>query len=186
MEEARSLWTELPPKTSLEIEIGCGNGHFLSAYGKEHPDRRLIGVDLKSGRCAKSVRKINRLGLSDTHIVCGRAEDLLKELPRSCVDAFHVYFPDPWPKNKHRRRRFLRMENLEYLHSNLKPGGDLYFVTDFFDYFLQAKILLLLQNGWNLRSSNPPDVFFESMFSRRFSDLGKNLFCVHALKKRET
>ena len=183
LEEVRCLWAGLPEGINVEIEIGCGNGHFISAYGARHPERLLVGVDIKAGRCGKALHKINRLGLSNTHIACCRAEEVVNGLAESSVDGFHFYFPDPWPKNKHRRRRFLRMANLQLLQRSLKPGGDLHFVTDFFDYFLHTKIILLLQGNWSVLTSAPPDEFTKSMFSRRFTDLGKNLFHLHAKKK---
>jgi tRNA (guanine-N7-)-methyltransferase len=164
----------------FEIEIGCGNGHFLTEYARELGDAVLLGVDLKPERCEKAARKAARLGLSRVLIVCARAESLIEALAPAVVDAFHIYFPDPWPKSRHRRRRFLRMPQLDELHRRLKPGGRFYFATDFFDYYLQAKLLLLAHGGFALEESTPPPQAFLSVFGQKFADWGRRFHAVVA------
>ncbi len=167
----------------FEIEIGCGNGHFLTEYARDLGDAVLLGIDLKPERCEKAAHKARRLGLERVLIVCGRAEALVEGLAPAAVDAFHLYFPDPWPKSRHRRRRFLRMPQLEALHSRLKPGGRIYFATDFFDYYLQTKLLLLAHGGFALEESTPPPQAFLSVFGQKFADWGRRF---HVLVARRT
>ena len=112
-----------PTAQRLEIEIGCGNGHFLTAYGAQHTSTQFVGVDLKMKRCLKTLKKIDAAELNNVEVVCGRAEEVLRKLGRDTVDAFHIYFPDPWPKSRHQGRRLLDSESLDLLLRLLKPGG---------------------------------------------------------------
>lgn len=168
---------------TVEIEIGCGNGHFLTYYAEGKEERWLLGIDIKEKRCAKALKKIDRCGFGNVHIICGRAEEFIRRLPASRIGGFHIYFPDPWPKNKHRQRRFFRMPQLDLLTAALEPGGLIYFTTDFFDYYLQAKLLTLLHPSLILLEPSPPDEFFESVFSRKLSRMGRRIFCVSSRKK---
>ncbi|MBN1696873.1 MAG: hypothetical protein JW881_05115 [Spirochaetales bacterium] len=166
----------------IEIEIGSGNGHFLVAYGEKAKDTFLIGIELKKKRCLKILKKIKNRSLHNITVVQEKAEVLLQRLPPRCIDHYHVYFPDPWPKTRHRRRRFIRKSNLDILCNTLKPGGRLSFATDFFDYSVQAKLLLLLHPGFTLMDDNPPEEVFLSVYANKFMDHGQKIYLMTARK----
>ena len=128
----------------VELEIGSGNGHFLAARSATCPDTLVIGTEIKSERCRKAARKLSSAKADNAVIIRARAEQVIGWLPPASLDAVHIYFPDPWPKRRHRRRRLLRRGVVEELARLLRPGGCLYLVTDFYDYYLQAVVLLLL------------------------------------------
>jgi tRNA (guanine-N7-)-methyltransferase len=182
--EIDSLLSGQQGLSNVEIEIGCGNGHFLVEYGERQPDALLIGVELKKRRCEKSIRKIKDRGLDNIHIVWGRAEEVLQRLPNESIDAFHIYFPDPWPKSRHRRRRLFRMPYLRALCQKLKTGGAINFATDFFDYYLQAKVLILLHPRLQLADAPPTPELNLSLFNQRFTCAGKEIFFTSAIKNR--
>jgi len=163
------------PGQRLELEIGCGNGHFLAEYCSRNPSTLYIGVEIKASRCEKACRKIERRGLGNAYVVEGRAEDVLGFLPPASVDLVHLYFPDPWPKSRHRRRRFLRMPNLDRLAGILAPGGAILFATDFFDYYLHTKLLFSLHPDLVPSDAGVPEETFLSVFGKRFQDLGKTV-----------
>jgi tRNA (guanine-N7-)-methyltransferase len=165
-----------------EVEIGCGNGHFLTEYAAEKPGTLLIGVDIKKGRCAKARDKAEKRGLSNVTIVQGLAEILLQDLPSGCVDAFHIYFPDPWPKSRHRKRRFFTMENLRRLHAKLREGGMIYFGTDFFDYYLQAKVLVVVHGGFRLIDEAAPPAVRNSLYGMKASGADKDVHLFTAVR----
>jgi tRNA (guanine-N7-)-methyltransferase len=96
-------------------------------------------------------------------------------LPGESVDKFHIYFPDPWPKSKHRKRRFLKQPMLDEVDRCLKPGGSIYFASDIFDYFFQVKILTVLHQGLEITQEMLPDEVFTSMYSRKMKDAGKKI-----------
>jgi tRNA (guanine-N7-)-methyltransferase len=157
----------------IVVVIGCGNGHFISAYGETKPDTLLIGIDIKKKRCLKAREKAAKRGLDNISIIHGSAEALLCEIPPGSVDTFHIYFPDPWPKSRHRKRRFFTMETLRMMHDRLKDGGKIHFGTDFFDYYMQAKVLVALHQGFQLVVEPSLPQVLSSLYARRFADARK-------------
>jgi tRNA (guanine-N7-)-methyltransferase len=180
VEQAREIVAARASASRIEVEIGSGNGHFLTQYGRDRSDTLLIGVDLKARRCDRAAQKAERLGLDHVLFVCALAEQLLDALPSGSVDSFHLYFPDPWPKSRHRRRRFVRRDRVDELHGLLRRGGLIHFATDFFDYYVQAKLLLLAHGGFELEGKTPPPEAFVSVFGRKFAEWGRSFYTVVA------
>jgi tRNA (guanine-N7-)-methyltransferase len=162
----------------VEIEIGSGNGHFLAAYGARMTDCTLLGIEAKIKRCEKIEKKVSAGRLDHIGVFRGRAEALCERLEPGSVDAFHVYFPDPWPKTKHRRRRLLRLPTFELLHRVLKNRGRIFFGSDVFDYYLQVKVLALVHGGFTVTEEPVPPEAVHSLFSLLTGRAGKKL---HAL-----
>jgi tRNA (guanine-N7-)-methyltransferase len=124
----------------LEVELGCGDATFLVEYAARHPERNFLGVERLLGRLRKLDRKGRRLGLTNlrgVRIECGYFLEYL--LPPGSVAALHVYFPDPWPKKKHRHRRLINERFPELARRVLQPGGVVYLRTDDADYFAQMQ-----------------------------------------------
>jgi tRNA (guanine-N7-)-methyltransferase len=168
--------------SACEVEIGCGNGHFLASYAATRPGTLLIGIDLKARRCRRAREKAKKRGLLNVHILHGPAETFLRDFPPGSVDAFHIYFPDPWPKSRHRKRRFFTMETLQEMWSRLRAGGRLHFGTDFFDYYLQAKVLVALHGGFRLTEEPAPEQILSSMFGQRFVEANKTIRIFSAVR----
>ena len=166
----------------LEVEIGCGNGHFLAEYCEKKQSSFLIGIELKKKRCMKAQMKIERKALTNAAVIRCRAEEFIKRIPASLVDQYHIYFPDPWPKTKHRKRRFMRMFNLELVYCSLKKRGLILFTTDFFDYYLQTKLLFLLHPGLKISDKVPPEETFISIYGKKFTGMGKEIYTIAARK----
>jgi len=122
----------------LVIELGCGDGSFLLDYTKANPQYNFIGVERLLGRINKIDRKGRRLGLTNLHGVRIESGYFLKYLlPPGSAEALHIYFPDPWPKLKHRRHRFINERFPSLAVQALRPGGAVYLRTDDEDYFAQ-------------------------------------------------
>ncbi len=167
---------------SCEVEIGCGNGHFITAYAAGRPGTHLVGIDIKEKRCRKARDKAEKRGLKNVTIVQTAAETFLHDLPPGSVDAFHIYFPDPWPKSRHRKRRFFTMETLCLMHAGLRGAGRLYFGTDFFDYYLQAKVLVALHEGFRITEEPAPEPVLSSLYGQRFTGEKKSIHIFTALR----
>jgi len=167
----------------FEVEIGCGNGHFLSEYAAAKPETLLVGIDIKKKRCLKAREKAAKRGLANVTIVHGSAEAFLREIPPGTVDAFHIYFPDPWPKSRHRKRRFFTGESLAMMHDRLKDGGKIHFGTDFFDYYMQAKVLVALHEGFQLVAEFSPPQVLSSLYGRKFADARKPIHIFSARRE---
>jgi tRNA (guanine-N7-)-methyltransferase len=128
------------PARPLEVDVGCGFGRFLLARAAAHPERQFLGIDRQLGRIRKIDRKLARAGL--THVRLLRLEafySLQFLLPLHRVRTFHVYFPDPWPKRRHHRRRLFSEAFLDVLWSRLEPGGTVEVATDHLDYFADIR-----------------------------------------------
>ncbi|HEX4262717.1 MAG TPA: tRNA (guanosine(46)-N7)-methyltransferase TrmB [Verrucomicrobiae bacterium] len=131
--------SQLFPKVQpLEVELGCGDASFLVNHAKAHPKHNFIGVERLGGRIRKLDRKGRRAGLTNlrgVRIESGYFLEFL--LPPKSVAALHVYFPDPWPKRKHLKNRFINERFIEIAQRVLTPGGIVYLRTDHEDYFEQ-------------------------------------------------
>ncbi len=166
----------------IDLEIGCGNGHFISEYAKLNTERLFIGIEIKKQRCLKSLKKVENNKLTNVQIVNAKAEELLNLLPDNSIHTIHIYFPDPWPKNKHRKRRFLRYPTLNTFHRVLRTKGRIYFVTDFFDYYIQTKILFIKHPHFTVVKGNLPQNVLNSIYGQKFVAIQKPIHSIIAMK----
>lgn len=128
----------------LHVELGSGDGSFLAQYAALHLDWNFIGVERLLGRLRKVDRKGRRAGLANLRAVRIEAAYFLEYLlPKNCASALHVYFPDPWPKRKHRKHRLINERFPELARAALVPGGAVYLRTDDADYFAQMRAVFL-------------------------------------------
>lgn len=122
----------------LEVELGCGDATFLAEYAARHPERNFLGVERLLGRIRKLDRKGRCAGLTNLRGVRIESAYFLEYLlPPHAASALHVYFPDPWPKLKHRRHRLINERFPTLAWQALAPGGCIYLRTDDEDYFRQ-------------------------------------------------
>jgi len=122
----------------LEVELGSGDGSFLAHYAAAKPDRNFIGVERLLGRLRKLDRKGLRARLDNLRLLRIEASYCLEYLlPPHSVAALHIYFPDPWPKKKHRKHRLINERFSTLAWHALAPGGAVYLRTDDEDYFGQ-------------------------------------------------
>ncbi len=119
----------------VEIDIGSGKGRFLLEWASAHPEVGLLAVERARAYLILAAERAARRGLPNVRLLHTTAEDLLfRCLAPASVAAVHVYFPDPWPKKRHHKRRFFRPENVARLAEVLSPGGLLRVKTDHADY----------------------------------------------------
>jgi tRNA (guanine-N7-)-methyltransferase len=124
----------------LQVELGSGDGSFLAQYAALHPEWNFIGVERLLGRLRKIERKGQRAGLANMKGVRIEASYFLEYLlPKNSAAALHIYFPDPWPKRKHRKHRLINERFPQLARAALVPGGVVYLRTDDADYFAQMK-----------------------------------------------
>lgn len=136
---------------TLTLEIGCGHGHFLTAYAAAHPERRCLGLDIANDRVERAMRKRNRARLTNLDFVHADADDLLAALPEEIrLDEVFVLFPDPWPKRRHHKNRLMQAEFLTRLAARCRPGAALYFRTDYAPYFAEARGVVAEHPDWSI------------------------------------
>lgn len=130
------VWEEVfANKNKVEVDLGCGKGVFSFERAMADPERNFMGVD-RSGKWMRRKKEGGeRLGLANLRFLKSDIEVFLQRISNESVDIFHVYFPDPWPKRRHRQRRLLNAEFLRHACSKLKSNGALLVATDDADYF---------------------------------------------------
>jgi tRNA (guanine-N7-)-methyltransferase len=135
----RLVLTQLFSKPQpLEVELGCGDASFLAEYARRNPDQNFIGVERLLGRIQKLDRKGRRAGLANLRGVRIESAYFMQYLlPPRAASALHIYFPDPWPKKKHRWHRLINEGFPAFARAALVPGGVVYLRTDDADYFAQ-------------------------------------------------
>ncbi|MEN6407273.1 MAG: tRNA (guanosine(46)-N7)-methyltransferase TrmB [Thermoguttaceae bacterium] len=120
----------------LQIEVGSGNGLFLRTAAAACPDVEFIGIEVVKKYAEFTAASLAKLGLPNARIAMADALRIFSELiPDNALAAVHVYFPDPWWKKRHRKRRVLRESFLRDVERTLRPGGSLHFWTDVEEYF---------------------------------------------------
>jgi len=131
----------------VHIEIGTGKATFLLSQARTKPSINFLGIERANKYYRYAVDRIGRWGLTNVRIVHTDAAAFLANfIPDSSVDCFHIYFPDPWPKRRHHKRRFFCSTNLEHLIRCLKTGGQLRIATDHAEYFEKIQKLVTDQS----------------------------------------
>ena len=127
----------------LELEIGSGKGLFIRNAARKRPEHDFLGIEIGKKYAIFSAAGIAKANLTNAKMICGDAAQFLDQwIPPNSLYAVHVYFPDPWWKRAHKKRRILREEVLKLIERNLLPGGTLHFWTDVQEYFETTLALL--------------------------------------------
>ena len=125
----------IPGRNDWEVEIGFGKGRYLLRRACEKPEAGFVGVEVASAYYRLASKRAQRRHLENIVLIRGEALYLLSaSLPVEFASAVHVYFPDPWPKARHQKRRLFDAETVDLVLGLLNPGGYLYFATDHLDY----------------------------------------------------
>jgi tRNA (guanine-N7-)-methyltransferase len=136
--ERLNLAACFPRPQPIEVELGAGDGSFLIEWAEQNPHTNFLGVERLWGRLKKIEKRARRGGLENVRGLRLEAAYFAEYLiSRESVAAFHIYFPDPWPKRKHRQNRLINAAFTEVLRAALQPGGVVYLRTDDRDYFEQ-------------------------------------------------
>ena len=142
-------WDENPDRSALDLdrlfagrpvwlEVGFGGGEHLVHQAVRNPDVGLIGAEPYINGVAMLLGKIRGAGATNIRVHPGDARDLMDVLPKGAVEKAFLLYPDPWPKKRHHRRRFVTAEHLDPLFALLKPGAEFRIATDISDYVRQA------------------------------------------------
>ena len=118
------------PKRALWLEIGFGGGEHLAAQAQAHPDVGFIGCEPFLNGMARLLDLVDALGLANVRVHRGDALDVLEALPDASLGRVFLLHPDPWPKARHAKRRFINPGPLDRLAARLEPGGELRVATD--------------------------------------------------------
>ena len=120
----------------VEIEIGIGKGRFILDAARRREDVNYVGVEWAMKYLRMAHARCVRRELSNLRFVRADAREFVEFfVPECSVNAYHIYFPDPWPKKRHHKRRLFNREFLNEVERTLMPGGLLWLATDFAEYF---------------------------------------------------
>lgn len=167
------------PSRPMEIDLGCGDGTFLTGMAAHHPERDFLGVERMLGRVCKTARKIESGRLPNARIM--RVESAYAVawlLPEASVSRLHLLCPDPWPKKKHAARRLVNQgEFLDGLSRILAPSGEFLLKTDDEPYFQDALASLESRAHQFRRLEWPEDSFFypTTDFEQSWLNIGRSM-----------
>ena len=165
----------------LEVDVGCGKGMFLERACTGQPDHNFLGIEVSRKYARFSAARLAKHRVGNGIVVEGDAQRIFAELlPRESVTAVHVYFPDPWWKKRHHRRRIMNDLFLANVERVLVPQGMLHFWTDVREYFeesLPRVLAATLEGPFPVLPEEPlHDLDFRTHFERRKRMDGKPIF----------
>lgn len=152
------------------LEIGFGMGETTAEIAAAHPENDYLGIEVHTPGVGSLLKRIAALGLNNVRVVQHDAVDVLERMiaPRT-LDAVHVFFPDPWPKKRHHKRRLIQPPFVALLASRMKPGAYLHVATDWQNYaehilatLSQAPALYNTAQGYAPRPAYRPFTKFET------------------------
>ena len=124
----------IPAASDLWLEIGFGAGEHLAAQARAHPDTAMLGAEVFENGIAKLLAVVDRDNLANVRLFVDDARLLLAGLPDRSLGRAFILYPDPWPKERHKKRRIVAPETLDQLARTLRPGAELRLATDDADY----------------------------------------------------
>lgn len=156
-----------------ELEIGCGDGNFLFQYAQQNPNKNFLGIERLLGRLRKLEKKGTLAGLTNLRLLRLEARYAVQHLlPQNAFDAIHIYFPDPWPKDKHRRHRLIEEIFPAQAAAILTGGGVVHLRTDDEKYFSQMQEAFSGHGGFALEESSAELLALRTEFEIEFNTRG--------------
>jgi tRNA (guanine-N7-)-methyltransferase len=166
----------------IELEVGFGKGLFLLTASQARPDVNFLGIEIEKKYQLFTANRMAKRGLMNVRLVCADARAFVRDfLPAGQLAAVHVYFPDPWWKNRHHKRRLFTEEFARQCVRVLRPGGCLHLASDVADYF--ARMTELTGRSAGLERLPPADtrqpehdLDYLTNFERKFRKEGRAIY----------
>ena len=171
------------------LEIGFGMGETTARIAAENPGNDYLGVEVHTPGVGALLKRLQEQALTNVRVVQHDAVEVVREMiAEGSLAGIHVFFPDPWPKKRHHKRRLLQPDFARLLASRLAPGGYLHAATDWQEY--AEHILATLSNEPGLANRHPafaerPDTRPETKFEQRGLRLGHGTWDIVFEKKRK-
>jgi tRNA (guanine-N7-)-methyltransferase len=176
----------------VELEIGSGKGTFLLGIAEAKPEHNYVGIEYAKAYAEFAGDRLRRHNTSNARMVHGEASWWIRcHVPDESLMGVHVYFPDPWPKARHHKRRLVQLGFLKEVHRMLVPGGKLRLVTDHADYFAHMKEVLAGQSDLTevafeapvaLKEGSPEGSIVGTNFERKYIAEGRTFNATMAVK----
>ena len=173
----------------VELEIGMGKGTFLTEQAKARPEVNFFGIEWARWFWQYASDRLRRNGCLNARTVRAEANFFLTEhVPSDSLDVLHIYFPDPWPKARHHKRRLIQEKFMPVVQRVLKPGGRLQIVTDHQGYFEEnmepaVRGSALKVVDYNRPGSANEGEFVGTNFERKYQREGRPFYAIAAVKE---
>jgi tRNA (guanine-N7-)-methyltransferase len=162
---------------NLVIEVGFGDGRYLSHLAAENPDWNILGVEVSLGSVWRAYRRMLRDSRTNVRLFRGDARFLVRDvIGPNTLSRIYVNFPDPWPRKKHRERRLLRAPFFELLSTRLCPEGALSFTTDHEEYFHFAIAEAASTELFRVDIAPPPEATLQTKYAQKWQEMKKEIF----------
>ncbi len=164
------------------VEIGFGNGESLLQIAKTHPENNYIGIEVHRPGVGHLLKRIGDEGITNLRVMCADAVEVMeRQIPDASLDALYLFFPDPWHKKRHHKRRQVRPEWAQLVRKKLKVGGHLHMATDWQDYAEHMLAVLSSAEGFRNTSQSGdyvprPDYRPLTKFEQRGQRLGHGVW----------
>jgi tRNA (guanine-N7-)-methyltransferase len=171
----------------VELEVGSGKGLFLQNAATANPTHNFVGVELSRKYAAKAAERVAKRGLTNVKLWQGDAKLFLARfVPPSSLCAVHVYFPDPWWKARHKKRRVVTDALLADVERCLVPGGELWVASDVEEYFGVIRDVIATRSRFEPQPLDDPkspqhDLDYLTNFERKYRIEGRPIFRAHYL-----
>ena len=175
----------------LALEIGCGIGDFIVKTAAERPQLNFIAIDYYNKGCDKTCRRLEKTGVDNVRVLRIEAREFIEaHIPKGSLQAVYINCPDPWPKKRHRKRRLVNPEFIDFIRDYMATGADFYFATDFEDY--GEDVAGFMPQAVGVANMLAPDLsrfdlegYHRSKYMLKFMAEGKQIHFVHYRKQAE-
>jgi len=156
----------------VEIEIGPGRGDVLLAFAAARPDVNFLAIEHLPGTVERLTARLEAAGITNARVIGGDAPCVIGQLiPAASVARYHIYFPDPWPKRRHHRRRLFTPDFVAALARTLVPGGTVHVATDL-GWLYETIDNTLTAGGFSRHADTPPPQRPTTRFERKYAGAG--------------
>ena len=173
---------------AVEVEIGSGKGTFLINAARANPHINYLGIEWANKYCNYAADRARRWGLANIRMIrCDAKDFIIRHTPSQSLQTLHIYFPDPWPKKRHHKRRLFDSKFLTAAVKALLPAGQLHVATDFKEYFDVIEPLLEGCDQLQLSDFVPRDTaqlgeWIGTNFERKYLAQGRTIYSRSAQK----
>lgn len=158
-----------PEPAAITLEIGCGHGHYLTAYAQQYPGASCLGIDLVTRRISKACQKRDKRALNNLNFFKAEVKEFMSIWPaRLSIERIFILFPDPWPKKRHTKNRIIQPALLDILAQRSANGTALHFRTDHEGAFAWGEEVINAHRQWSFNEQvewpfeNPS--YFQDLF----------------------
>ena len=156
-------------KNPVVVDIGFGTGETLLYLAKNNPLKNFLGIEVYMSGIGSSLAKAGLSDLSNLKIINRDAELVFKEnISNKSLEGAVLFYPDPWPKRKHHKRRLVQEDFLNLINSSLIPSGFFYCKTDWEDYAKHISRVFKIANGWDACTTADLEVSYQEMPSTSY------------------